>query len=123
MASRTESRRPPAFVAHMSGIDAAARAELTGQRDDLFGPCVASRLVDETGGEADRARLHAFAHPGAHPIHLLGGGRALLEAHGSRPQRAVAHEHGAVQARTSLLHASEILLEAGPRGRRRPRMD
>ena len=109
-----QSRR---LVAHVGGVEPAARAHLAREVDDLLGARVAPGLVDETGREPHRPRLHPLAHPGAHLVHLAGRGRALGESHGSRTQRAVPHEHGDVQAGPGFLHPLEILAEARPRRR------
>ena len=111
------------LVAHVGGVEPAARTHLAHEVDNLLGASVAPRLVDEPGREPHRARLHSFAHPGAHLVHLGGRGRALGEPHRSRAQRAVAHEHGDVQAGSRFLHPLEILAEARPRRRGRAGMN
>ena len=111
---------PGGLVPHVGGVQSAELPHLPGQGHDLLGGGVASGLVDEPGGEADGARLDALPDGAAHPAHLVGRRPALVEPHGARAQRAVAHEHRHVETGTGLVHAREVAGESGPRRRRAP---
>ena len=64
------------LVAHVSRVDSAGRGHVAGQFDHLFGGAMPARLINQPGGEADRAGLEPFAHQLAH--------RALLVRVGAR---------------------------------------
>ncbi len=79
-----------ALAAHVGRVDAAALGRFVGQRAQLRRLGVAVGRVEQRGGHAERAFLHALAHQRAHGAEL--GRRGL---HVGLAQHVVAYRAGA----------------------------
>ena len=70
------------FVSHVGDVEPARGARHLGDGGHLVGGRGPVGAVDETGAEADGARLHALGETLAHGVDLGGGGRPVNVVHG-----------------------------------------
>ncbi len=106
--------QPIALAAHVADVHAAVGRGGLAQRDQLVGPGVEGRGVDQRRAHAERAFLHRLPDERLHPREFLGRRRPvvvieLVHAHGGR-----ADEGRDVQGHPALLEVREILAQRGP---------
>ena len=105
-----------AFVAHVSGVDAAELATFSGESDQFLRFRIGSGSVFERGGNADRAVFHGFAHQRFHLLELLGRGLLVIVAEHHAADLRGADIAGQVDAHALFFEAREILAEGSPVG-------
>ena len=101
------------FVAHVGGVERAV-GHGRGQFDQLLGGGVFPRVVDQSGGQSQRAGIQPFAEYCLHLRHLIRRRFATVALHGGHSHRAVANQHADVHAGWLRLEGVEVAVVVTP---------